>query len=493
MLHETGAAIATIGALLLLIGTPGCILGFSERSCAMSVESAVPLATPRSDASPPSTREWLVSADRQLSSLMPRSDAPRLLTDQLSGPDGKPTDVFRHFRLRADCLQSLLFNFFGMRYTAQAASRQYCVEDPAPPWPDFEDAWIPIRLPGGGEFALSGRLGYARDAQGNIKDATCVVILPGLFGDLGGQRSQDLAIPLRAAGYHVMALELRGHGQTEARYPNIYHAYGAFETDDLMQVSDWLESQPHISRTGLVACCWNGNIALLAAWYDGSLADDPLISPTIRNNLLAYDTHKRRFSAGMVVLSPVVRGEVLMDELDYERSRLMYPVYAAIQDTVRVRMERKGYPITGNLRQLMNDEYGGYKVPDTHGLREGYSMLRLVSYKNQSAGHKLDRARMPVLIVHGADDPLVPAQDVADLLAEVENPKVAALILPSGGHVGFAGYAPRYYFSLVMNFFDPLRGAAAGLESAGYVREAGVTPIAAKEPSSGVKAADGGS
>jgi predicted alpha/beta-fold hydrolase len=90
-------------------------------------------------------------------------------------------------------------------------------------------------------------------------------------------------------------------------------------------------------------------------------------------------------------------------------------------------------------------------------------MLRLVDYKNQSAGKKLELARMPVIIMHGADDPLVPAQDIAHLASGVKNPKVAAIILPSGGHVGFAGYAPEYYFSLVMNFFDPQRGAAAGL------------------------------
>jgi predicted alpha/beta-fold hydrolase len=429
----------------------------------MSPEDAVTLSSGAAkNTEPRSTREWLDSANRQLSNLLPQGGGSPLLTEQLVRPPGTPVDVFNHFGINPDGLQNLIMNFRGLKYTAQAASRNYFIEQQAPPWPGFEDTWIPIQLPNAAELSLSGRLGYARDAQGNIKDATCLVILPGMFGDHGVQRSRDLAIPLREAGFHVLDLELRGHGQTEARYPRMYHTFGVFETDDLMQVSDWLEHQPHVRRTGLLGYCWNANIALLAAWYDGSRPDDPLISSTIRRNLVAYDPHKRRFSAGIMALSPVVRGEVLMDELDHPRSRWKHPIYAAIQDTVRDRMQRKGYPVTGSLPQLMDDEYDGYNIPMTHGLREGYPMLRLIAYKNQSDGNKLECARMPVIIMHGADDPLVPAQDIADLVAGVENPRVAALVLPSGGHVGFAGYAPKYYFSLIVNFFDPLRGAAAG-------------------------------
>lgn len=447
---------------LLLTFNAGCFSDFAERSCRMSPRDAVSLLPEAGQGrTPRSTRDWLTFANKRLFNLLPTDTAAPLLTEHLVGRDGEPVDVFNHFGVHPSGLQSLFLNSSGLKYSAQAASREYFIERKAPSWPDFEEVWVPIRTPTADEFSLSGRIGYARDAQGNIKDATCVVILPGLFGDNGVLRNQDLAVPLREAGFHVLALELRGHGQTEKRYPRVHHAFGAFETDDLMQVSDWLERQPHILRTGLIACCWNANIALMAAWYDGNKPDDPLISPTIRANLVAHDTHKRRFSAGVMAISPVIRGEVLIDELDRPRPRWKHPIYAAIQDTIRDRMKRKGYRITGSLRQLMDDEYSGYHMPMAHGLVEGYPMLRLVDYKGQSAGNKLEYARMPVIILHGCDDPLVPAQDIADLMAGVNNPKVAAIILPSGGHVGFAGYAPRYYFSLIMNFFDPQCGAAA--------------------------------
>lgn len=452
---------------LVTVFNAGCLSEFAERSCRMSPDDAVRLSVDAPEQSvSPSTREWLRVADEQLHGLLPKRSPDPLLTAQLSMPDGKPTDVFKQFGIHPSGLQSLLLNSRGLKYSAQAASREYFIERKAPAWPDFEEVWVPIQSPTAAEFSLAGRLGYACDEQGRVKDATCVVILPGLFGDNGVLRSQDLAIPLRKAGFHVLALELRGHGQTEKRYPRVHHAFGVFEADDLVQVSDWLERQPHITRTGMIACCWNANIALLAAWYDGTKADDPLIAPTIRKNLVAHDSQKRRFSAGVVAISPVVRGEDLIDELDRPRSRWKHPIYAAIQDTIRDRMLRKGYRVTGSLRQLMNDEYDGYHIPATHGLVEGYSMLRLVDYKGQSAGKKLEIVRMPVLILHGADDPLVPAQDIADLMAGVNNPGVAAIILPSGGHVGFAGYAPKYYFSLIMNFFDPRCGAAGSFDRA---------------------------
>ncbi len=465
MADSRGAGRASFGLRILGVVLPvalsGCLSDFAERSFRMSPQDAVSLPTSADErGTRDSTRKWLASADGQLSGLLPRGAAHPLLTEDFAGTGQMPVDVFSHFGVDPAGLQSLFSNADGLKYSAQAASREYCIEREAPAWPGFEDVWVPIQSPTADTFSLSGRLGYARDGEGRIRDASCIVILPGLFGDHGVRRSQDLAVALQEAGSHVLALELRGHGQTERRYPQVHHAFGAFEADDLMQVSDWLEGQPHITRTGLIAFCWNANIALLAAWYDGNRADDPLISPTIRRNLVAHDAQKRRFSAGVLAISPVVRGEALMDELDHPRSRWKHPIYAAIQDTIRDRMRRKDYPVTGSLRQLMDDEYNGYHVPMTHGLAEGYPMLRLVDYKGKSAGNKLEMVRMPVIILHGADDPLVPAQDIADLMAGVRNPKVAAMILPGGGHVGFAGYAAQYYYNLVINFFDPHRGAA---------------------------------
>ncbi len=452
--------IAVVNAVIIMAVEVGCSSDFAERSFRAELHDSVRLA-PGAVATEVSTREWLNRTHRELAGLLPTSRHAPLLTEDLVCPGRTAADVFCHFGMRRGDLQTLLRNYRGLRHSAQAASRDYHIECSAPPWPGFEDVWIPIRLPIDDELQLSGRLGYARDAAGDIIDADCIVVLPGLFGDHGVKRSADICMPLREAGFHILHLELRGHGQTERRYPHMYHSFGVLETDDLMQVADWLQALPHVRRTGIVSYCWTANIGLLAAWYDGRSADDPSVpAPIARYLMCPAAPTRRRFSAGVVAFSPVVRWEDLMDQLDRDRSRWKHPIYAAIQDTIRDRMRRKGYPLSGSLRKLVQYEYEGYGRPMPKGAVEGYPFLRLVPYNGEPAGDKLERARTPVLIVHGADDPLVPAQDIADLVAPVRNPLVAALILPSGGHVGFAGYAPRYYLSLITNFFDPVTGPA---------------------------------
>ena len=67
-----------------------------------------------------------------------------------------------------------------------------------PPWRDFEDVWVPVRA----DLQLSGRLAWARDAAGNVIDADCIVIMPGIRGDNNILRVRDLAPgPARQAAF----------------------------------------------------------------------------------------------------------------------------------------------------------------------------------------------------------------------------------------------------------------------------------------------------
>lgn len=186
------------------------------------------------------------------------------------------------------------------------------------------------------------------------------------------------------------------------------------------------------------------------------------MSEHIKPYFASERTDRRRFTAGIIAFSPMIRYEEFMDALETPKSLVDDPVLATIQGMVRDRMVRKKYPNpSGSMRKLIQYEYDRYGVKMPKGTEEGTPIVRILPYKNQDAGDKMEAARMPVLIVQGADDPVGPAQDVADLIAVTANPNVAAIVLPSGGHVGFAGYAKEWYVSLVLNFFDPVRGAAA--------------------------------
>jgi predicted alpha/beta-fold hydrolase len=399
-----------------------------------------------------STRQWLVGANETLSPLLPPDPRQPLLTDQMADRDGKPTDLVRHFGIRTWGLESIWVNFLGLAYSAQAAKGADDTKVP-PPWPGFADVWVPVAE----DLQLAGRLGMARSADGRVTDADCIVILPGIHGGQNVLRTRDLAIALRQSGLHVLTLDLRGQGQTAVRYPHKEYAWGVLETDDLLIVSDWLTRQPHVRRTGLVGYSWGANHALLVAWRDGRPDGDADITAQLAPHLRSLPPG-RRYQAGVLAFSPILRFEDLMDEMDAPRSALFHPVLAGLQKTVRDWMIEWNYPDpSGSIHRLI--QHLGVKYP--HSVDDSLQYLRFLPYKDKPAGEKLNAARMPVLIVHASNDPIAPAQTVADLIVRVTNPNVAAIMMPTGGHIGFGPFAPAWYYSLILDFFDSASGPAA--------------------------------
>jgi hypothetical protein len=196
-----------VGGLLLPV-LAGCL---AEQSLTLPASQSRRVQ-PSADvpAAPPSTRAWLRAAHAQLIDLLPPDDPPVLLTEDLATAENRPRDVFAHFDLDPDALHTVIGNYSGLRCTAQGASQDMTVDAPPPPWSGFDDVWIEMA----DGVRLAARLGFAKDGD-RRRDADCIVILPGFFGDNGVVRTRDLARFLLDSGFHVLALEMRGHGQTE--------------------------------------------------------------------------------------------------------------------------------------------------------------------------------------------------------------------------------------------------------------------------------------
>lgn len=434
---------------------------FTERSFPLLPEEIIRVPTAGLPGITCSTRAWLREVHGQLQTLLPEGPAT-LLTEDLVHANGEAADVFAHFGIRPEQLPSLRHNWQGLAHTAQASGANSEEEKPTPPWPGFEDIWIPI----GDNVELCGRIRYAR-REGEVINTDCIVILPGILGDNNVLRTRDLAQGLVASGFHAMALELRGHGETARGRPEIHYNFGTLETFDLLAVSRWLEAQPHVRRTGLVGFCWGANHALAAAWLDGCRRDHPSISPRLAPHVWHNRAESgppahhdgttvalRHWNAGILAFSPVLRFEELLELLERRWSRFRHPVLAGLQTTILNRMKRRGYPEpSGSLMQLIRAEFARSPLIYAEAIDDGLQMLRFLPYRGLPDHAKLQSARVPVLIVHGANDPMARSQDVADLIARTTNPMVAAMVLPGGGHVGFAAYAKAYYYSLVINFF----------------------------------------
>ncbi len=243
--------------------------------------------------------------------------------------------------------------------------------------------------------------------------------------------------------------------------PDLPFTMGVLETHDMLLVSDWLQEKPFVRRTGLIGFCWGANIALLTAWQDDGGPNDPDVSPRIAAQFKPIKP-RHRYTAGIIAISPALRFEKLLHDLDTPRWFVFNPCLATIQKRIRHWLEQKGLeePV-GSVKQLIEFEYARSELDYPGASDEGLRFLHLVPNTGKPGASKLEHVRMPVLIIHASNDPLAMAQDVADTITCVRNRAVAALILDDGGHVGFAPFAGKYYYSLVTSFFDPRIGAAA--------------------------------
>jgi len=275
-------------------------------------------------------------------------------------------------------------------------------------------------------------------------------------------RTRDLALALRDRGFHVLALELRGHGQTDRRYPNVFYTFGSLESQDLMRVSEWLEDRfSEVRRTGLIGFCWGGNLGILAAWFDGRQPDDPSIPDSIAARL-APISPRRHYTAGILAFSVLLRWEQAVDQTATLHDPWRDPVFHAFQQVIRDRARMKQHPsMTTDLGRLIEYEYGRSEFTTAFSVMDAYRFIRLVPYQDRPCPPKLNRVRVPLLLVHAANDMFALPQAIADLMASTENPNVAGLILRGGGHVGFFAYNQAYTYSLILNFFDSQRGSAA--------------------------------
>lgn len=259
-----------------------------------------------------SARQWLKRAHHTFKHKLPDEDETSLLTEDMTTPEGKPAAVLAHFDREEEKLHSVWHNLAGLKHTAQVTGDTEAIDQPAPAWEGFEDLWIPVA----DGVTISGRVGLVRDGAGNPKRANCVVILPGLLGDNMRVRTRDIAIGLRNAGFHTLAMELRGHGQTEGRFPELHYNFGVLETADLLKVDEWLHEKPYVDKTGLIGFSWSANSALLVAWEDGRAEDDPLVAPALRQYLKQTNRKARHYEAGVIALSPCLRFENLCDALE---------------------------------------------------------------------------------------------------------------------------------------------------------------------------------
>lgn len=468
-----------LGCLALLAVLPGCLL---ERSFPMVPERLVRLnhaVAPR--AGRLNTRDWAAIMHGAARSRLPARSQVALTSADLArrgepGEGGQEpvVDVWRYFAVDPARVDSLWHNWEGIEQTAQVISTAPEMESGhirRNAWAGFTD----VELPGTRGAMLFARLGIPED-QHRIP-GSAVIITHGLFGSLDGTDMLNHVQALRRAGHVVLALEMRGHGETHCRHPEYAITFGMYEAGDLVEAAQWLKRTAGVRRVGLVSFSLTGYESLLTAWLDGHRA------VTEFDEIPAFAALPKpgpqpAFSGGILVVSAPVGILQVADEFEPRVSPLEAPCKGTFQKHVAARLAFYKDPPGHGMWDLARYELtrAGFikDVAMLDEFRTQFSRFIDLSAESWNLGAaRMENVRVPLLVLHAANDPLATAQGIAELFGRVRNPNVGVMLLRQGGHMGFSALSADYYYSVMVNFFDPATAPVAASAVNGLVRGIG--------------------
>jgi uncharacterized protein len=239
-----------------------------------------------------------------------------------------------------------------------------------------------------------------------------VVLLHGFEGSARAPYMLGAAEKAVRAGFNVVRMNARNCGETEGLCRTLYHA-GL--TADLRAVIAELIGRDRLGEVFVVGFSMGGNQALKLA---GELGD---AAP--------------REWKGLVAVSPPIDVRSCTEALGRGANRL-YETYFLNSIKASLRRKQRHFPDLfplDEVRRLRNlAEYGVYTLPHI-GFRD------LAEYYEQaSARRRLAAVRVPTLIIHAEDDPLIPFDPFREF-ARTPHPYVTLVGPRHGGHVGFWG------------------------------------------------------
>ena len=245
-------------------------------------------------------------------------------------------------------------------------------------------------------------------------DRPLAILVHGLTGCEDSPYIRVSALGLLAQGYPVLRLNLRGAGLSQPLCRGLYHAG---RTEDLAAVMTALPDE--MARYGVVAVGYSlgGNMLLK---YLGERGADAGLSATVT-------------VSAPIDLSATERCMARRRNLPYHRFVLN-----------RMKAEAMAPPsdLSDDQRAKIRRASSVYEFDDWFvAPRNGFGTADRY-YEICSSKAYLASIRVPTLIIHGSDDPWIPAQ----MYREPDWPNLPFLRLlmaPGGGHVGFHGAGGR--------------------------------------------------
>jgi predicted alpha/beta-fold hydrolase len=297
---------------------------------------------------------------------------------------------------------------------------------PPPSHAALETEALRLPLAAKGNHRLHGRAWWVHDGGGAARRPV-VVLVHGIGGSSVSRYVVRAAVALHRAGYHVVRLDLRGAGESIPDAPSLYHA-GL--SADLGVVSSHLASDPRADGVVLLGFSGGGSMALKLA---GELGDSSELSARLRRDV------GDGLRAVVSVSAPLDFAQVSawMDAL----ARLPYRFHVLRGLSRGAREFARSHPSLAHYRPGDVKRVSTFRHYDSSIIvpMHGFSDVDAY-YAAASPGPWLGRIRVPTLLLHADDDPMVPGRTVRPWLAGASS-AVRVEVTPHGGHLGWvAGF-----------------------------------------------------
>jgi predicted alpha/beta-fold hydrolase len=273
--------------------------------------------------------------------------------------------------------------------------------------------------------------------QEERRAAPTLLLLHGLEGSTDSLYVLGTADKAYRLGFNVVGMNMRNCGGTEHLAATLYHSG---MTEDIRRVLvEELIGRERLCAVYIAGFSMSGNMVLRLAGDYGSEAPDAL--------------------KGVAVVSPSIDLDSCASALERRGNALYrWSFVSNLRDRVRRKVRTSpGAFDTSHLRRVRTIREFDERFTAPHG---GYRDASDY-YTRTSSRAVIGEIRVPTLIIHSADDPLIPAEPFLDAPI-AGNPDVLLVLTRRGGHVGFLsdraeGEDRHWAENRVAEFFAHLR------------------------------------
>lgn len=270
--------------------------------------------------------------------------------------------------------------------------------------------------------------------QINKKDKTTIILIHGIGGSSREPYILRFVKKAFKMGYNVVALNLRSCGGTESISKRLYNAG---DSNDILYLIKELTNRDKLKKFFILGISLGGNVCLKLA---GELQ---------YNNLKSI--------LGIAAISPLVNLNSAEKNIDDESRNRFYKkhILKSLKNII-IKKHRHfpEYDVT-NLKKISSIK----EFDKSYHVDIGEFKSVNFYYKNTSAKYYLKNIKLPTLIIHSKDDPIIPVKDIESIRSEKN---IILLISKYGGHAGFIGDeqygdSDKYWAeNRILEFFDYL-------------------------------------